>query len=127
MESEQAIMTNNLATRLGSERAAIVIDKAGGQRLSIPETLEQGGAPRTLERMFCRDIAVALVLHFAGTSLYVPNRQVAGGIRRVKLSSVVRMTRNGRSANYIARKLDCSARTVYSRRAEAKSLGLLEA
>lgn len=116
-----------LVDRLGPERAAVVIERAGGQRITIPRELEHGGAPRSLERMFGRDIAVAIVLHFGGENIYIPNRQPAGGPRRIKLSSVVRMTKGPpmRSANYIARKLGCSERTVYARRAEAKALGLL--
>lgn len=116
-----------LVERLGPERAAVLIEAAGGQRLTIPRGLEHGGAPQALERLVGREIAVAIVLHFGGESFYVPNRRPAGGPRRVKVSSVVRMTRNGRSANYIARKLGCSERTVYARRAEARELGLLAA
>lgn len=122
----KAPLVTLLARRLGPERAAVVIEAAGGQRLAIPATLEENAAPRSLERLLGRELAVALVLHFGGSTVYVPNRALAGGARRVKLSSVVRMTRNGRSARYIAGRLGCSERTVYARRAEAKELGLLE-
>lgn len=115
-----------LARRLGPERAAVVIEAVGGQRIAIPASLEANSAPRSLERLLGRELAVSLVLHFGGQILYVPNSGLAGGAKRVKLSSVVRMTRNGRSARYIAARLGCSERTVYARRAEAKELGLLE-
>lgn len=114
-----------LAARLGPERAAIVIEAAGGQRLAIPASLEANSAPRSLERLLGRELAVALVLHFGGSTVYVPNGRGTGAAR-VKLSRVVRLTRNGRSAREIAAHLGCSERTVYARRAEAKELGLLE-
>lgn len=110
-----------LAARLGPERAAVVIDAAGGQRLAIPASLEEGKPPRALERLVGRELAVVLVLHFGGSLLYVPR----GRNGSAKLAAVVRMTRAGKSANVIARRLKCSCRTVYSRRAEARDLGLL--
>lgn len=112
---------NELAARIGEERAALVSRKAGGRRLAIPGTLADS-AP--LEARFGRKLAVVLVLHFGGQTIYVPH----GGKRRhVDRAAVVRLTRKGRTASEIVAELQCSDRTVYSQRAKARELGELPA
>lgn len=110
-----------LVDRLGAERAAAVIELAGGQRIAVPAELEDGAAPRALEKRFGRDLAIALVLHFGGDPLYIPRPRLG----RAHLKDVVRLSKRGKSANFIARKLGCSDRAVYRRRAQARALGLL--
>lgn len=114
---------NLLEQRLGPAKAAKVIERLGGCRLRVPDRLERDDDRVTkLERMFGRDIAVLIVLHFGGQSLYIPH----GGARTwSKVEDVVRFTKSGKSAAFIARKLGCSDRTVYSLRAKARAAGLL--
>jgi len=114
-----------LVDRLGAERAAAIIEEAGGERLVIPPALDQGDAPRPLEVRFGRDLAIVLVIHYGGEVVYVPNGKVRGGPRRVHLAEVVRRTIARESSSTIARALGCSDRIVHLRRAEARALGLL--
>lgn len=116
-------LMNLLVARLGAERASIVIERAGGRRLAIPTDLANPRATDSLKRLVGSTVATALVLHFAGQTIYVPRAAQDG---TAKLSTVVRMTKAGKSAGFIARRLQCSDRTVYARRAEARELGLLE-
>ena len=118
------IAMTDLADRLGPERAETVIRAAGGSRLAIPSRLEDGGAPRALERLVGRKIAIALVLHYGGTVIYIPQADQARG-EKLKLGDVVRMTRSGKSAATIARRFGCSERAVHYRREQARSRGLL--
>lgn len=111
-----------LADRLGAERAAAVIDAAGGARLTIPADLDHYRETGALERLVGRELAVLLVLHFGGSTIYVPT---GGGKRYTRLADIVRMTAEGMSARQIARQIGCSDRTVYARRAAARRLDLL--
>jgi hypothetical protein len=115
-----------LADRLGADHEAELIASAGGERLVIPENLA-GDEPRALERRFGRELAVLLVLHFGGRLVYVPTGNAALRQAGSPLKVVVRMTKAGKSANEIARRLELSDRAVYYHRARAKRLGLLPA
>lgn len=119
-------MTTLLAERLGLERAEIVIAKAGGKSIRIPNDLSHYRTTDALERRFGKEIAVALVLHFGGQLLYIPN----GRDHRAEITdtaTVVKMTKRNKSANEIAGVLGCSDRTVYHHRAKARAAGLLPA
>lgn len=116
--------TPELVERLGEDNAGKVIAALGGTRILVPDKLEHGDAPKRLELLVGRELAILLVLHFGGTWVYVPRLAPAG---RLSLSRVVRMTRAGKSANSIARASGCSDRAVYLRRAEARARGLLPA
>ena len=111
-----------LVDRLGADRAALVIERAGGRRLVLPADLSHYRTTDRLKRLVGTQLATLLVLHFGGQSIYVP-RGGKGGT--AKLATVVRLTNEGKSASNIARKLGCSDRTVYARRAKARELGLL--
>lgn len=111
----------NLVDRLGQDRADRVIERAGGRRLAIPNDLSHPRTTDRLKRLFGEELAIALVLHFGGSLIYVPRAKQG----TAKLSTVVRLTREGKSAGQIARRLQCSDRTIYARRAEARAAGLL--
>lgn len=111
-----------IAERLGDEPADRISALAGGARLAIPADLSHPCATGALERLVGNELAVLLVLHFGGQTVYVPTGK---GSAPVDLGDVVRLTRAGKSARTIARRLACSDRTVYARRAEARQLGLL--
>jgi len=111
-----------LVDRLGAEWASVVIERAGGRRLAVPADLSQYRTTDRLKRMLGTSLATLVVLHFGGQIIYIPRGAAS---RAPKLSTVVRMTRAGKSAASIARKLGCSDRTIYARRAQARGLGLL--
>lgn len=113
-----------LVDRLGPERAALVIERAGGRRLQVPADLSHYRTTDRLKRLLGTSLATLVVLHFGGQSIYIPR---GSSTRSPKLSTVVRMTQEGKSASVIARKLGCSDRTVYTRRAQARALELLPA
>lgn len=91
---------------------------AGGTRLHIPRGRRGDG----FERLVGRQLAERLIDLFGGSSIYVPRLEQS---KRVKLSRVIRLTRNGHGANAIARRLGCSVRVVYRKRADARDQGRL--
>lgn len=117
---------NLLEARLGEPRAGLVIERAGGHRLVIPAQLRDNEREvSALEKLLGRELAIILVIHFGGETIYVPNKGTAGGGRKVSLELVIEETVAGRSAREIARLAGCSDRTVHARRAEARAAGRL--
>jgi hypothetical protein len=108
---------------LGPERAARVKAIAGGTRISVPSDVDSPfNRARSLESRFGREIAILLVFHFAGRVIYVPRAETSA---QVDIRKVARLTKRKKSAQEIARKLECSERAVYAARARAKARGLL--
>lgn len=112
----------NLSARLGDEDAERIIQVAGGRRLSIPEGLEKYDT-RQIEKLFGRELSIKLILHFGGRTIYVPRN---GMSKKVSLRRVVYWTKRDKSASWIAQRLGCSDRTVYSCRKTAIERGLLQ-
>lgn len=118
-------MTTTIEERLGPEYAEVLALVAGGRRLAVPMNLDPENGSRALERLLGEKLAVLVVLHFGGQTIYVPNRSSTGPNGNVDLSAVVHLTRAGRSAAFIAQNQGCSDRMVYVLRRKARALGLL--
>jgi hypothetical protein len=103
------------------ERLSLIL---GGQRLRVPQGLDRGRAPVAFaKRVGGEDIAVRLILHFSDSSVYVPllERAQAGGPERITVRKVMSLTRRKLSANEIAKRLSCSVRVVYRKRAKHRA------
>lgn len=125
---------NDLAAILGAENAKRLIEVAGGTRLSIPQHLgrppreagNNGGGHDTAKRLidlFGEPLAILLVFHFGGRDrIYVPK---ASGPIRVDVGKLKRLSRT-MSARQVARRLNCSVRTVEKHRAKLRNAKTLK-
>jgi hypothetical protein len=119
-----------IVRRLGPEAAAKLSAIAGGTRLHVPSRVTPpptGGRDgfKRLAKLLGHDLAVLVVLHFGDSRIYVPRSTPP---KPVDAKAVARLTKRGWSAARIARKLNCSDRTVHAKRAQSSSdaLGNLE-
>lgn len=114
---------SELLDALGQDRLERLSLLHGGTRLRIPLELLHGHAPPAFsKRVGGSDIAILLILHFGQSSVYVPllDRGKAGGPERVSVREVVRLSKR-LSANEIAKRLKCSVRVVYRKRAKHRA------
>jgi len=112
---------NLIEDKIGEEHARALSALVGGTQITVPDNLTASvfNSGRLRERIGDGLFAL-LVFHFGGTRLYVPQlaQDRRTGQERVDPKAVERLTRRGWSAARIARKLGCSTRTVYKRRAQ---------
>lgn len=112
----------NLERRLGSEIFDQLVRKAGGTRISVPDDIESSYCRQALETRFGQPVALLLIFHFPGEIVYIPKNAARTRVDDIR---VARMTKRGRSAAAIARKLNCSDRAVHASRARCRANGLL--
>lgn len=124
---------SELSRLLGPVMFNRLCDLAGGTRVHIPKHYGKppnGGRDTTvrLNRMFGASLAILLVFHFGDSVIRIPNRKGNRPFdeRRAVAKRLKRFTNRDLSANAIARRVGCDARTVErhrSRNRQSKELG----
>lgn len=112
-----------LHDELGQEVVTMLSAAAGGRYVSVPTTF----APKSkIDRIFGETLAQLLVASFPGERVYIPMHpsvcRKKGG--EIETRRVVRLHKNGRTAEYIASHLKTTVRTVriHLQKARAASL-----
>ena len=94
----------------------------GGRHLRIPSMSDDPdsvAARRRLVALVGADLAADLITHFAKDRVYIPKGPSLHNSRArpIDIDTVDRLTKAGQSASTIARKLQCTPRAIYKKRA----------
>lgn len=104
-----------LQQELGAAYASMVMEIAGGERLSVPLHFDNA---RSLRCRFGDVVAELLVDRFADSRFYVPRPEVSPPIDPMR---VAELDDGKRTATDIARELRCSTRVIHKARARNRA------